>query len=227
MQLTKTRAVRFLYAAAFLGGALLAPGPWAQAATQYGAGTLLQIGDVKTSHILDGTILNADVSNSASIDATKVNPRGTSGTLLITDGSKVASTTLLMHNNSTGSTTVNGQLSITGNLKLGGVTYTPPGTDGASGQALQTNGAGVLSWASAASSRLSFTAYAGENLALGDAVMATSTTVRRANTTTGNVPDLSTSGSFVHTTKDAGELQFVGVSNENQTGGVAITGNGV
>lgn len=42
------------------------------AATQYGAGTLLQIGDVLSRHILNGTILNEDINAAAGIALSKL-----------------------------------------------------------------------------------------------------------------------------------------------------------
>lgn len=53
--------------------------------------------------------------------------------------------------NGSASVAIPNNLSVTGTTALNGVTYTWPSSDGSSGQQLQTNGSGTLSWAAAGS----------------------------------------------------------------------------
>ena len=62
----------------------------ARAATQYGAGTLLQNGDVQSRHILDGTIKSADISNDGGVDLDQVVATSTPGQVLFTGGDRIA-----------------------------------------------------------------------------------------------------------------------------------------
>lgn len=115
-------------------------------ATVFPAGTLLQTGDVSTVHILNGTIVNADISASAAISGSKVNPGGTAYTLLRTDGSGIISTTEAKIVESTNDTYFFGHRVHASSTNFNGVAYNWPGADGSSAQVLQTDGAGQLSW---------------------------------------------------------------------------------
>jgi hypothetical protein len=131
----------------------------------------IQAGDVSTGSILDGTIINADVSGSALITPDKLASTGTAGVLYYSSGSAFSTTTNLLWDNSTarlgiGSTTPNYNVSVegtgyfsggmtTGNLYATGTTafnkiaYTWPASDGADTNVLQTDGNGSLAWGSA------------------------------------------------------------------------------
>lgn len=155
-------------------GALLLIGLLAPAgvafATIYSAGSLLQTGDVKSVHILDGTILDADVSGYAKISATKVSPRGTQGTLLLTDGTNIATTTLLTLSTTTGTFTVNATTTLAATTTINGVRYTWPSSQGTSGTALQNDGSGNLSWGVTTPAKLESAFTAGETLVAGQVV---------------------------------------------------------
>lgn len=115
-------------------------------ATVFPAGTLLQTGDVSTVHILNGTIVNADISASAAISGSKVNPGGTAYTLLRTDGSGIISTTEAKIIESTNDTYFFGHRVHASSTNFNGVAYNWPSADGTANQVIQTNGAGQLSW---------------------------------------------------------------------------------
>ncbi len=125
--------------------ALVAPAGYAMA-TIYSAGSLLQTGDVKTEHILNGTITNADVSNTAAISATKIAGGSNSGLLMLSTNKGMATSTLVSFATSTNTLNVTGNLAVTATTTLNGVSYAWPSADGTSGQVVQTNGAGRLSW---------------------------------------------------------------------------------
>jgi hypothetical protein len=174
--------------------ALLAPAGVAFA-TIYSAGSLLQTGDVKTEHILNGTILDADISGYAKISATKVAPRGTQGTVLLSDGTYIATTTLLTLSTSTGPTfTVNATTSLTATTTINGVTYKWPSSQASAGTSLQNDGTGSLSWANATPAKLTATFTAGEALAagtivsLGDGSGATNVAAETNSNNTAGVP---------------------------------------
>lgn len=141
-------------------------------ATIYSAGSLLQTGDVKTEHILNGTILDADVSNSAGVGGAKVNPRGTAGTLLYTTGSAVGTTTLAKLDTSTGDLYLFGGRIHATSTNFNGVSATWPSVDGSNGQTLTTNGSGTYSWGTPTSDALTWTGTAGEVLTAREAVYA-------------------------------------------------------
>lgn len=121
----------------------------AYAATQYGGGSLLQVGDVKSSHILNGTILNEDVSGAAAISATKIAAGTPFGLPLLSAGSKVATSTSLQYATSTNKLYVFGGSIEATSTNFGGVAYAWPATAGTNGYNLTTDGAGSLTWATA------------------------------------------------------------------------------
>lgn len=140
------------------------------AASVYSAGSLLQVGDVKSIHILNGTILNEDVSNSAAITYSKLNlsasirdadvvgnaaisilklAGGTpAGLIPLTNGTQLATTSNLSYATSTDKLSITGQLSVTASTTFNGKEYLMPSVEGASSTALMTNGAGHLMWGS-------------------------------------------------------------------------------
>ena len=129
----------------------------ASAITSYPPGSLLQPNDVTSSHIRDGVILDVDVSGSANISATKIAPRGTANTPLLTDGTNIATTTEVLFDTTTDNTYFFGHRINATSTNFNGVNYTWPSADGTNSYALTTNGSGALSWSSTASG-LSLTA---------------------------------------------------------------------
>ena len=151
----------------------------ALAATQYGAGTLLQVGDVLSSHILNGTVLDVDISNSAAISGMKVAGGGAGGLIVFSNNTQLATSTNLKFATSTNDFYVlTGRIHAT-STNFNGVNQTWPSADGAANESLTTNGAGVLSWAAAGGSSLSTTFTAGETIDTGDAVAVASSTTNR------------------------------------------------
>lgn len=148
-----------------------------EAATVYSAGSLLQTGDVKSVHILNGTIADADVSATANVSATKVAPRGTTGTVLLTDGTKIATTTGLRYATSTGDLYIDSGRVHASSTNFGGVNYSWPSADGSNGQVLTTNGSGSLSWVAGAGTYLVTTLTAGEDIAKNDALFVEDATI--------------------------------------------------
>ncbi|TAK58899.1 hypothetical protein EPO14_01110 [Patescibacteria group bacterium] len=140
------------------------------AATSFAGGTLLQIGDVKSTHILNGTILDIDVSNSAVISATKVAPRGIQGSVLLSNGTTIASTTALKFATTTSDLYCFSCRIHATSTNFNGVNYTWPSADGSSGYALLTNGTGTLSWTAASPAYLLQSFPAAEAISAGDAV---------------------------------------------------------
>lgn len=96
---------------------------------------------VSTDNIVNGTIVNADISNSAAIAQSKLD-------LSITDSEVNASAaiagTKVSPNFGSQDVTTTGNASITGTATISGLTY--PTSDGASDEVLKTNGSGTLSF---------------------------------------------------------------------------------
>ncbi|WP_047419268.1 hypothetical protein [Cellulophaga sp. Hel_I_12] len=99
-------------------------------------GTVFSIadGDITTNKIANGTIVDADVSSSAAILGTKINPNF---------GNLPVSTTNTI---SSGNNTITGTLSTTGTATIGANTIT--NINGSNGQVLTTDGAGNATWIS-------------------------------------------------------------------------------
>jgi hypothetical protein len=109
-------------------------GTAAAARTNLGLGTLSTLSTVSTAEITDGTIVNTDVSATAAIAGSKINPAF---------GAQNISTTGTL---TTGAATVSG-LTVSGTTTtLNTVGYTWPATQGAVGTVLTNNGTGTLSW---------------------------------------------------------------------------------
>lgn len=139
-------------------------------ATIYSAGSLLQIGDVKTEHILDGTIKNVDINSTAAISGTKVAPGGAGGNILYSASSQIGTSSSLKYATSTGDLYVFGGRIHATSTNFNSVSYNWPSADGAANQVLSTSGAGVLSWASPASTQILATSTAGQSITVGQAV---------------------------------------------------------
>lgn len=132
----------------FIGVALVAPAG-VYSATIYSAGSLLQTGDVKTGHVLNRTLLDEDVSNSAQISGTKIAPRGTQGTVLVTNGTNIATSSLLTLSTTTNTFTISATTSLAASTTINGVNYYWPTAQGSSGQTVVNDGNGSLSWTNA------------------------------------------------------------------------------
>lgn len=141
------------------------------------SGDFLQPGDVESSHILNGTIVDADVNSNAKIGGKKIATNGTTGTLLLTDGTNIATTTSAKFATSTATLYLFGGSIHATSTNFNGVSMTWPAADGAAGTVLSTDGAGTYSYTSPSSSSITTNLTAGEDLIAGDTVfIATSTT---------------------------------------------------
>lgn len=106
----------------------------AAARTNLGLGTLSTLSAVTTTEITNATIVDADISGTAAIAGSKINPAF---------GAQNISTTGTL---GAGATTVSG-LTVSGaTTSLNTVGYTWPATQGAAGTVLTNNGTGTLSW---------------------------------------------------------------------------------
>lgn len=115
-------------------------------ATIYSSGTLLQPGDVNSSHILNGTILNIDVNGSAAIDASKIAGGGAGGLVMLSNGTRLATSTSFKYSTSTGDLYIlAGRIHAT-STNFNSVNYSWPSADGSANNLLTTDGAGNLSW---------------------------------------------------------------------------------
>lgn len=130
----------------FLVGAILMMSTDVFAQTIRAVGSFLQPGDVTSSHVLNGTLVNADISASAGIDATKIKGGTPAGTILFSTGSAVGTSTSLSWYTATGTMRVAGNADITGTTTLRGVDYIWPASQGAASTYLQTDGTKTLSW---------------------------------------------------------------------------------
>lgn len=113
---------------------VIAVGLWqyTHAATTYSAGTLLQTGDVLSRHILDGTIVNADISGSAAITLQKLYAGTTFGNIFFDSYGRIGTSTSFTFATTTGlltvsggailqaSSTVSGGLTVSGNATTTG-----------------------------------------------------------------------------------------------------------
>lgn len=141
-----TKAFQYIFSG-IIGAMLLSPLALF-ALVQYPPGALLQPNDVTSSHIRNGEIVNVDVSPTASIYARKIQVGGTQGSLLLSDGYTIATSSQVRVATSTGDLYVLGGRIHATTTNFGGVNYAWPSADGTNGQVLQTNGSGTLSFAS-------------------------------------------------------------------------------
>lgn len=146
------------------------------AATQYGASSLLQIGDVQSKHILNGTILDADVSGTAQISATKVAGGGNAGLVVLSGGTQLATSTSLKFATSTSDLYVlSGRIHAT-STNFNGVNLTWPSSAGTTGYILATDGTGTMTWSAPASASIGANLVAGEAITTNDALVMGSST---------------------------------------------------
>lgn len=184
----KFEFVTFL--AGVLIGALLFYTPLANAISVTSITAPLTTGDINSDKILDGTIVNADVSNTANIDSNKLRINGSQGYVLVSDGANIATTTGFKVATSTGDVYVFSARLHASTTNFNGQNLTWPSDTGSNTYALTTDGAGTLSWSASAPSALDISVTAGETLVAGNAVfMATSTTATSTITTIATTND--------------------------------------
>ncbi len=139
----------------------------------YPPAALLQPGDITGTMIRNGTVTDTNISATAQIQGTKISPRGVQGSVLLSDGTNIATTTTLTFSTTTNDLEViGGKVSAT-TTSFNGVTYNWPSSDGTNGQALSTNGSKTLSWTSASSAYTSSTFTAGATLTANEPVYVT------------------------------------------------------
>jgi len=199
----------------------------AQAYVRYGPAAQLNTGDIKSSHILDGTILSGDMANynsfifasstignltatssislpngsitsanildetvadndistSAGISATKIYPRGLTGALLLSDGTKIATSTTLKYATSSADLYVLGGKIHASSTNFNGVNYTWPSADGINGDTITTNGGGTLAWTPIDPVKLKTSFTADMAISAGDAVIITGATASSSEIT--------------------------------------------
>lgn len=102
---------------------------------------------VTTAMLVDGAVTNAKLSGSLSLDATKINPGATNGLVLFANSSQIATSTNLSYLSAGNKLYIFGGTIAATTTNFNGQTLTFPANTGSSGQFLQTNGAGSLSWA--------------------------------------------------------------------------------
>lgn len=172
-----------LYAVLLAMGAVVTAPLATQALVNYPPAALLQPGDIINSMIRDNNITDVKIASTSAIQSAKIKVLGGDGFIHFTASNAIATGTNLYYD-----ATGNKLYVATGELfasttYFGGAAYTWPSADGGSGQALQTNGSGTLSWASAAATFLTTAVTGGEAIAAGmPVVIATS-----SNSTTSKV----------------------------------------
>ncbi|MHB1316361.1 MAG: choice-of-anchor R domain-containing protein [Minisyncoccota bacterium] len=142
----------------------------ASSATIFPAGSLLQPNDVTSSHIRDNAIVDVDVNSNAQISGTKVVTRGTQGSVVISNGTSLASTTLLTISTSTPNVTINATTTLQATTTINGVSYYWPNTQGSTNTVPQNDGSGNISWVTNAPSTVQYTFTSGESLTAGQPV---------------------------------------------------------
>ena len=115
-------------------------------ATIYPAGSMLQPGDVTSSHIRDNTIVNADINTAAAIIYSKLTAPGSDNNVTFnTAGVPSADPAFRYYTSGRNLLISDGKISAS-STNFGGVNYTwPATTTGATGY-LQTTATGTLSW---------------------------------------------------------------------------------
>lgn len=138
-------------------------------------------GDITTTEILNGTIIDLDVSSSTAIGLSKIGIGGQSTAIPFLNGGQLnASSSLLSYTPST-ATLLTGNFTATGTTRFNGVTYTWPSADGSNAQVVQTNGSGVLSWVTNGAGFLPLSATARETLLANTPVIVSTSTVAATN----------------------------------------------
>ncbi len=111
-------------------------------------GSLLQPQDVTSLHIQNGTIVNNDISPTAEISAKKIVPRGIAGTVLLTDGTNISTTSEVKIDESGNNSYFFGHRLHATSTNFNSWNQNWPSSDGQSGQYLKTDGAGTFSFGS-------------------------------------------------------------------------------
>lgn len=184
---------------------------------------------------LTGAILNADISASAAIADTKLATISTAG--------KVSNSATTATSANTASAIVardaSGDFSagvITGTrlnnsgatMTIRGVTYTMPAADGSSGQVLQTNGSGTLSWAAASSGFVTGSGTTGtvpkwsSTSGLGNSIMVESSGTIRFGTNPGQSGIIGIPNDTWITARNSGNSADLNVIKVNTSGSVLI-----
>lgn len=147
---------------------IISPTQTTTARVIYPPGSLLQPEDVTSTHIRDGTIVNADINASAAIAWSKINKTGSSIADLATKSILDTTDTLTVSRGGTGATTFT-----VGGVLVGNGTNSILATGaGTAGQILTSNGAGQAPTFQAVPSptKIVKSYTAGEAIAAGDAV---------------------------------------------------------
>lgn len=161
-----TKRFQLAYAATVF--ALLALPFAAYALVSYAPGALLQPADVATTTLRDYSVRPQTIASNNNFTFSGLNST-----------------------NSTSTNATTTTLAVTGPaISLNGVTYNTPSNAGVNGNLLTTDGIGTLTWASGATSFLTYTGTAGETINKGDAVAfgieATTTTFGQIGTIAGD-----------------------------------------
>lgn len=155
----------------------------AGALVSYPPGSLLQPGDVTSSIIRDGAILNVDVNAAAAILTSKLEGGNGDGTIPYSDYGHLSTSTNLTYATSTKTLTVAGGVIAATSTCFGTSCQTWPTGDGTAGQFLETDGAGTLSYGTPAATMITQTYTAGEAIATGTPVYIADGTIQTGTTT--------------------------------------------
>lgn len=150
--------------------AILSAAGSAHSATLYGGGSLLQTGDVKSEHILNGTIKDIDISSSAAIAYTKVSVPVSTWYALIGYAGRIGWSNRVYFDEGANKAVFSNMSVHASSTNFNGVAYTWPSTQGSAGQVLQNDGSGGLSWVAGAGTYTVATFTAGESIAQNEPV---------------------------------------------------------
>lgn len=140
-------------------------------------GDFLQPGDINTSHILNATILDIDVNANAAIEPLKIRGGLPVGSLLLSGGSRIATSSNFYVATSTNDFYIlDGRIHAT-STNFNGLNNTWPTVDGTSGQALTTDGAGTFSFTTPGGSNFTLAYVTGEAIAIRAPVWVATSTV--------------------------------------------------
>lgn len=136
----------------------------------------LSSGDIVTGHILDGEIINVDISDTADIQLQKIKDGSDQGLIYFSNGTYFATSSNLKIATSTSDLYIFGGRLHASSTNFGGVDYNWPASDGAANEVIQTDGSNNLSWTASSAGTLANSFTSGIAINVGDAVfVATST----------------------------------------------------
>lgn len=147
---------------------------WTQFAGAIGVTSIsppLTTGDVNSDKILDGTITNADINASAAIDATKIRGGLPAGSIMFSNGNKLATSSKFSFSTSTDTFINTASTTLGATTTINGVQYVWTTSQGSASSNLQNDGSGGLSWATPSTSYLATTLTTDEALVAGNAVI--------------------------------------------------------